>query len=298
MMKAFTPSAPTVVLGSFDGVHLGHRALLRSAAEQGGPVIVYTFSTLPHAAAALTLPADRERLLSELGADEVVFDSFDSVRALTPEQFVDRVLIDRLGAKGAVCGFNYRFGAAASGDAALLSALLAARGRECLVVEAVREDGAPISSSRIRALVQSGEMERAEALLGRPFFYRLPVLQGKQLGRRIGIPTANQRIPASLVTPPSGVYAAVAAHRGRLYPAVTNLGMRPTVNTDAADITLESHLIGFEGDLYGEELTVSLLSHLRPESRFPDLAALRAQIDRDMHSARSITQRYLARRSE
>lgn len=282
------PASPktgvTVVLGTFDGVHLGHQALLAQAHAAGMPIVAYTFSSSPKGAPAIVSQEDRARLLAEAGA-EVIFDDFAQIRGLSPAQFVRDILIRRLHAAHAVCGFNYRFGAGAAGDSDTLRSLLASYDVSLDTVSAVLSDDAPISSTRIRQLLADGKPEKAKKLLGRPFFYRLPVLHGKRIGRTIGFPTVNQCIPPSLVSLPCGVYATKITLDGTCFPSVTNIGSRPTVNSIEADITCESHIIGFSGDLYGQLLTVEFLSYLRPEQKFADLTALRAQIDADRASA-------------
>ncbi len=272
----------------FDGVHLGHAALLDRAGQSGYPIVVYTFSTSPRGASFLTLPEDRERLLRACGADYVIFDSFSEIRTMSPEAFVRRIVCGALSAKHVVCGFNYRFGAKAAGDTEMLSALLGEAGVPLDVVGAVVRDSEPISSTRIRGLLLDGRLEEAEDLLGRAFFYRLPVTSGKQLGRKIGIPTANQRIPQSLLTLPRGVYASQVCIGGVTYAAVSNIGSRPTVNPNEADLNCETHILGFEGDLYGKDLTVQFLSYLREETKFSDLDALRTQIALDAERANRI----------
>lgn len=285
--KEAPPSSETgaaVVLGTFDGVHRGHQALLAQAHATGMPIVVYTFSASPKGAPAIVSREDRERLLTQAGA-KVIFDDFAQIRGLSPAQFVRDILVQRLHAAHVVCGFNYRFGVGASGDSDTLRSLLAAYHVPLDTVSAVLADGAPISSTRIRQLLADGKPEEAEKLLGRPFFYRLPVLHGKELGRTIGFPTVNQRIPPSLVSLRGGVYATQITFDGICFPSVTNIGSRPTVNAIATDITCESHIIGFTGDLYGKLLTVEFLSYLRPEKKFTDLTELRTQIDADRASA-------------
>lgn len=287
MLHSTTPAsdASAVVLGTFDGVHRGHRSLLARAKALDLPVCVYTFLTSPHGAPALTLPEDRKSLLLANGADRVVFADFTQIRSLSPEDFVSQILIDTLGARHVICGFNYRFGAGAAGTPEMLKRLLAPHAVPLTVLPAVLEDGEPISSTRIRNLLLEKKPECAERLLSRPFFYRLPVREGAKIGRTIGFPTANQHIPSILLRLPNGVYATEAEIGGIPYPAVTNIGSRPTVNQDQSDITCETHIIGYHGDLYGADLPIRFLAYLRDEQPFADLAALRAQIDLDCQSA-------------
>ncbi len=278
---------PTVVLGTFDGVHPGHRALLTAAKELGAPVLVYTFARAPKGAPLLTLPEDRKALLCACGADDVIFEDFASVKELSPEAFVRDVLVGRLGAGQAVCGFDYRFGRMAAGDPAMLRELMARQRGTVRTVSEVDYAGCAISSTKIRALLEEGEAAEAASWLGRPFFYHLPVAWGKQIGRTIGIPTANMRIPSDMVRMARGVYATVGEVEGKRYAAVSSIGYRPTVNADVNDITCETHLMGFAGDLYEKRLKIHFLARMREERRFDGLDALKAQIALDMEQARA-----------
>ena len=289
-MSKYTPFSPrqketAVVLGTFDGVHRGHAALLARAKESGLPVTAYTFSSSPRGSVCLTTPEERERLLRLYGADEVIFADFTSIRSLSPEAFVEQILLTSLGASRVICGFNYRFGQGAKGDCKLLRTLLSEHGAKLDVVQAVQEDGEPISSTRIRDLLARGNPQAAERLLGRPFSYRLPIEAGRRIGRTLGFPTANQRIPRGLISLPSGVYATSVTLGERSFAAVSNIGSRPTVNSDPSDITCETHLIGFEGDLYGQTVEVCFHVRLRNEIRFRTPSELRAQIEKDTKAA-------------
>ncbi len=275
----------TVVLGTFDGVHPGHRALLDAARAFGGEVLVYTFARSPKGAKLLTLPPDREALLRLGGADGVYFEDFTSVRGLSPEAFVSDVLIGKLGAEKVVCGFNYRFGEGAKGDAEMLERLLAPYGVQVRRVEAVLDEGGVISSTRIRTLLSEGRMEDAAKVMGRRFFYHLPIVHGRKLGRKLGFPTANMRVPTEMITLPRGVYATVCEIAGNRYGGVTNVGFRPTVNEDEDDVTVETHLLSYAGDLYGKDMKVSFCAYLRGELRFDGAAALADQIEKDKETA-------------
>lgn len=285
---------PIVVLGNFDGVHRGHRALLRKAAslaaEDGASVLVWTFDSLP--TPAITETALRRELLLAYGADDVLFDAFKNVKDLSPRQFVEQILRDKLGAEAAVCGYNYSFGRHGSGDAALLSALCAEYGIACHTVDRVTLDGEEISSTRIRELLAAGELDRATALLGHPYLFRGEVVPGQALGRTIGIPTVNFTVDRTVCLPKRGVYASFCyLPDGRIVPAVTNVGYRPTVSEDEITV-IETHLLDFSGDLYGVSLPVGLLSYLREEKKFPSLDALREAISFDSHRAREVFHHY------
>ena len=297
------PAHPrAVALGLFDGVHLGHRAVISLAArrelngrEPALTVSVYTFRQPPGAlkegACELCSPRQKRLALSTLGVEELICADFDTVKDLSPEQFVDRVLRERLNARLVCCGFNYRFGKGGAGDASLLKELCARRGIRVETAGAVEVDGEPVSSSRIRRLVEQGDMRQASRLLGRPFIIDFPVVTGQQLGRKLGTPTINQPLPADFVRPRFGVYASSVEVDGRLYHGVTNVGMRPTVaDRPGGAVTAplsETWIPAYDGDLYGREVPVALVKFLRQEQRFSTVEELQEQILRDGEQARA-----------
>ena len=237
-----------IALGIFDGIHLGHRAVISNAAATGYPCAVYTFrhgSVTTKPAQPLICPDDTSHILENLGVKELFEADFSAVQQLSPEEFVDEVLCKQLHAATVTCGFNYRFGRGGSGDAATLTALCAARGIPATVVDAVEIDGAPISSTAVRQAISQGDMAAARCMLGYNYSFRLPVVNGQHLGRQWGTPTINQILPPDRLYPPFGVYASCALAKGKIYPAVTNLGCRPTVGAEAP--LAETYLDGFEG---------------------------------------------------
>jgi len=279
-----------IAVGEFDGVHLGHREVIRGADT------VLTFEphprtvVAPHAAPKLltTLPIKAD-LIAELGVQELVVVPFDEAFARrSPQAFVDEVLVDRLGARTVAVGENFRFGHKAAGDAELLRAQTAFRTRVARLVEL---DGEIVSSTQIRALVAAGDVESANRFLGAPFQLRGPVTQGDQRGRALGYPTANLVPDPALVIPGHGVYACRAAvpdgDGRRWWPAATSIGVRPTFVTGRG-VLIEAHLLGFEGDLYGRELRLVFLERLRGEKRFDSADALVEQMRADVESARRI----------
>ncbi len=290
------PGVPiAVALGSFDGVHLGHEALLSACVEEararGILSAAYTFLNHPGTLTGrpvklLTTPSEKAARFEELGLDAVIFGQFDECfAALPPERFVREYLRERLAAKVCVCGFHYRFGAGGAGDAALLRRLCTAEGIEVRVIEPVTDRGELVSSSRIRALCEAGEVARAAELLGRPYALLSRVVEGKKLGRELGFPTINQVFPPDAVIPKKGVYETRLNLSGTVYRGVTNVGCRPTVK--GAGINAETHILGFSGDLYGQMVQVSFLRMLRPERKFGSLEELRAQIARDCAAVES-----------
>lgn len=290
-------------LGFFDGVHLGHAALLtacrRMADENGCRAGVVTFSDHPDAlvfgaAPALITPLrEREHLLrTRFSMDCVVELPFDRAMMQMPwEDFYD-MLRRGYGAAGIVCGADFRFGAGGAGSGESLLSVCRRDGIPCAVIPEYMADGDPISSTRIRRLITDGCMESATRLLGHPYLLTGTVVAGQQLGRQLGMPTANMVLPAGLAMPKFGVYACRTEIDGRTYEAVTNIGTRPTVS--GSGVTVEPWILDFDGDLYGRELTLEFYRFLRPEMKFKDLAALQAQIRADADAARA----YFAGRSE
>lgn len=283
------PQHAVVALGVFDGVHRGHQALLARARaladELELPLLVLTFRTVRKEGGLLTTPEMRVRLLAQAGADVAVFYDFEELRHLTPEAFVRHILLDRHGCRGAVCGTDYRFGQGRAGDAAALSALLAPY--PVLVAPPVcTADGVQISSTRVRDALSRGDMETASALLGYHYTLCGQVRHGRGFGHKLGSPTANISLDTGLLLPRYGVYVTAVTVDGNRYPAVTNIGRNPTVVTDG-EPTCESYLLAGGGDLYGKELAVSFLLHLRDEQQFADATALREQIARDTAATRA-----------
>jgi riboflavin kinase / FMN adenylyltransferase len=296
-------SRPTVVTpGNHDGVHLGHRALLaaaREAAEASADslaVLALTFDPHPlhltapeRAPALLTSLPRRVELLRAAGADRVVVQQFDRhFSSLSPSQFVQEILVDRLRARVMVVGNDFRFGAQRAGDVAMLSELAAPHGITVKTVAAVTLDGAPVSSSRVRALLMQGEVEHAARLLTRVHELERRVLHGHQRGRTIGFPTANLEL-SGLLAPADGVYAvSVRVLDGELSQhrllGVANLGVRPTVSGGRS---MEVHVLDFAGDLYDRTLRIGFVARLRGEQKFAGLDALKAQIARDVEAARN-----------
>ena len=274
--------ARKVAIGTFDGVHRGHREVIRGADT------VLTFD--PHPLSVIhpeatpklisTFPVKRD-LIEGLGVAELVVIPFDKgFSSQTAEEFVQEVLIDRLGAEQVAVGENFRFGRGAKGTPEFLAEH---RDFETRVVPLVEAAGETISSSHIRGLVAAGEVGTAAKFLGGPFLFEGEVVQGDKRGRELGMPTANLVPDDAYVVPGHGVYAAWAHG----YPAAVNVGVRPTFQTGRG-LLVEAHLIGFEGDIYGETLRIAFLERLRGEKRFESVDELVAQMNRDVEQAREI----------
>lgn len=299
-----TSGASVVVPGNHDGVHLGHVALIAraralAARRPGARVVALTFDPHPLALLAperapepLTTIARRIELLRAAGADDVAVARFDAPYALLePEAFVERELVQRLGARAVMIGPDYRFGRARAGDAALLRALGARHGFEVEVLDAVgSREIARVSSTTVREALRAGEIARTTELLGRPHELEGVVVKGHQRGRTIGFPTANLE-GVRVMLPPDGVYAVVARviedeGPGACVGAMMNVGTRPTFS---AGRSIEVHLFDVAADLYGKTLRVGLVSRLRDEQRFAGVEALVAQLERDAIAAREAT---------
>ncbi len=280
----------SVALGNFDGVHIGHAELIRRAVgyanEHGIKSAVWTFadseSVLPNKPGTLALTSTAEKLshIAGLGVDYAILADFESVRNLSPEEFVADVLLDKCKTEAAVCGFNFRFGKGGTGNAQMLRRLMAER--ECIIVDPVYANGRLVSSSAVRTLIESGDMEAASEMLGRAFSVTLQVVEGKRLGRTIGIPTINQNFPEGHIIPARGIYACTVETPDGVYPGAANVGLRPTVESGVDRANCETHIIGYNGCLYGENVRVSFYKRLRPEQKFPSVDELRAQIQLDI----------------
>ena len=286
-----------LAIGNFDGVHRGHQALIgearRIAAGQGRPAGVLTFEPHPRQVFApdtplfrLTPEAEKLRLLARLDLEGAVVSRFDAALAgLSAEDFVDRLLGERLGAAGVVVGHDFHFGRGRAGSPERLRALAAARGMGCTVIPAVTDGDEPVSSSAIRRALAEGDVARANALLGYRWFVEGEVAHGAKRGRTLGYPTANLSLPATCGLR-HGIYAVrMRLADGRILPGVASFGRRPTFD-DGAPL-LETHLFGFSGDLYGQTVRVELAAWIRGEERFASAQALVARMDRDSEEARA-----------
>jgi riboflavin kinase/FMN adenylyltransferase len=277
------PGERHVAIGTFDGVHVGHRAVI------DGADTVLTFEPHPlrilnpEAAPKLIMPFEIKRdVIDGLGVDELVVIPFDEeFTRIEAEDFIDGVLVERLGAAQVSVGENFRFGARARGD----PKMLAAHGEfETRVVPLVEVDGETVSSTRIRALISAGEVDGATRCLGAPFLYEGEVAEGdRRGGSELGFPTANLVPDDSLAVPGHGVYAGFANGA----PAAINVGVRPMFDTGRG-LLIEAHLIDFDGDLYGRQLRVAFIERLRGEKRFRSVGDLIAQIHRDVEEAREL----------
>lgn len=292
-----------IALGFFDGIHIGHAALLRRVAQRAGELeaipSAVTFDTHPEnlilkqPVPLLTSPADRAEIMCRLfGIRDVIVAHFDQNMMHMPwRNFVTDYLVGQHGAVHLVAGHDFHFGYKGEGNPQRLEELCRELGIGCDIIPPVYQDGRIISSTYIRNLIAQGEIEQANRFLGHPHCLTDKVSHGKKLGSTLGFPTVNLHIPPGVIVPAFGVYATrVYLEDGSSYAAVTNVGVRPTVNDDHSRVTVEGFLLDFDGDLYGQSIRMEFYRFLRPERKFPSLEALR---DAVMENARQ-TQEYFA----
>ena len=282
-------------LGSFDGLHLGHRQVIGNTLSAPGlrPAVI-TFQQNPSVSLQkkpvplLTTNEQKLALLEEMGVEVVYLLPFDRIRDMEPEDFVE-ALYRVCRVRALSCGFNFRFGKNGRGDAGLLKELCREKGIGLSVTPPVSVAGETVSSTRIRACLEQGDVQQAGQLLGRPFGYDFEVTHGRKLGRTWGTPTINQPFPAGYVLPRFGVYASLVEVEGQKYYGVTNIGVKPTVGSDCA--LSETWIPEFSGDLYGKKVPVELLDFIRPERKFDSLEQLKNEILENGGLARKIAER-------
>ncbi len=287
-----------VAMGLFDGLHYGHRTVIRYAADlaerfKDAVPAVFTFDTasVTSKGGGVDCILSREmkfELIDALGVKYIYSPDFMNFKDLNGEEFVQLVLCDKLFARYAVCGEDFRFGKGAAWGVNELDRLCRKRGIALYVVPPVREDGGErVSSTLIRGLIREGRIEEANVMLGSLFTLKLPVAYGRQLGRRLDFPTINQYLPKRLIVPKFGVYASRTEVCGRVYKSVTNVGVKPTVGSDAP--LAETYIMDFDGgELYGETAKVSLAAFIRPERKFDGIDELKRQIAEDTAKAAAV----------
>jgi len=281
-----------VVLGNFDGVHYAHRKLVEKAVciakEKNLKVVVYTFSQHPKKLLGkkveiLTTNSEKEALFNKMGVDILVYQKADmDFLGISPEEFVESIVIRKLGAKCVVVGKHYSFGANAKGTSETLKIILNGFSVETYIEELVEMDGSIISSSRIRELLKNGNVSQANTLLGRAFSVEGTVVHGNHLGTGIGFPTANINFDEGKIVPKYGVYAGKATVDGVTYNAVVNIGVKPTVGCDVP--LLEAHIIGASLNFYGRRIVFELFEFLREERKYDSLDELKKQIRIDLQN--------------
>jgi riboflavin kinase / FMN adenylyltransferase len=280
-----------IALGGFDGLHIGHRALIdktiSAAKRMNCKSMVFTFKNHPltvinktYSPKLLLNNHDKLNLLKSYGVDIVNLVNFDTdFMQLSPEAYITS-LVKNYNAAGLVVGFNHRFGYKNLGDTDLLKALSKEHGFSLSVVSPVKYRGDVVSSSKIRNLLgEDGDVEKASKMLSRPYFLEGIVIRGKQLGRKIGFPTMNLDYNKDFVLPRGGVYYSLLEHNNRKYKGITNIGYNPTVENDK--LSVETHILGFDEDLYDETIKINFIKRIRDEKKFNSLVELSAQLKKD-----------------
>ncbi len=287
-----------IALGFFDGVHLGHGALLRAVKEAadrlGARPCAFTFDKSPTAVITgqsvplLSTVEDRVRLMRRhYGIEEVVVAPFDAMQRMDWEDFVRRYLAEDLGVVHVVAGHDFHFGYMGKGNPDRLRTKCRELGMGCDIIEKVEQDGITISSTYIRTLVAQGEMERAAQFLGHPHSLTQTVTHGKGIGHSaLGFPTVNLRVPEGVIVPAFGVYATRVWFDGQSRAAVTNVGVRPTVQDNDGRVTVEGFILDFDGDLYSHQVRMEFCKRLRGEQKFPTMQALSDEIKRNAEQTR------------
>ena len=293
---AATNSPLACAIGNFDGVHIGHRKLIEAAVDycrthSGTKCAVFTFESNTSGAPFIVSHEEKLKIFAECGAETAVTVPFDEVRDMSCEVFVSQVLVGTLNVACAFCGFNFRFGKMGAGNGETLAALMKSHGRSTAIMPPVNLGGEPVSSTRIRAALAEGDMALANSLLGRNFGFVSEVLHGKALGATLGFPTANQRIEHGAAMPRRGVYASLCIINGKKYPAVSNIGVRPSTDSHG-EVNCETNIIGFSGNLYGGEIAVYPRAFRRPERRFSDTAELTAEVMGNRTQAEEILKKW------
>lgn len=278
-----------VALGTFDGCHVGHSSVLLNAFYKAKELrlksLVYTFDTSSIKGQELIMTlAEKIKAIRKYGIDYIAIEQFDNVRLLDGERFVKEVLINKLKAVCATCGYNYRFGKNAGCDTQDLVAFFKNARGSVQISDKIVYGETPVSSTLIRNKIKNGEVEEILNYM-RPYSIYAAVERGKGLGRELGLATINQQIPDGKVVPKKGVYITECEIGEDVYPCVTNVGYRPTTDGENTFLNVETHIIGFCGDLYSSSLRVSFYKYLRDEKRFSTIEELKEQIERDKSAA-------------
>lgn len=290
MAKADIIEKTIVALGTFDGCHFAHKRVLSSAFYEakrlGVKSVAYTFYSAPRADVKQIFTIEEKiKAISRLGIDYIALENFENVKDMAPDDFFQEVLIDKLNAVGASCGYNYKFGKGAAANCDTLKGYFSKIGRGSVVVcEKMTIEGEPVSSTLLRSLVENGEVEKLYAY-GSNYSVISKVEYGKRLGTKIGFPTINQSFPVEKVVPKKGVYITECEIGEDVYPSITNVGIRPSVD-DSHELNFETYIIGYSGLLYGSHIRVNFYKFLRDEKRFASVDELKNQIAIDTEASK------------
>ena len=285
-----------VAIGKFDGIHRGHQYLLKYLEDyrkDGYKIVIFTFDPSPAAFFSkqeykgVTTRDEKRHIFERLGVDVLIeYPLTKESAGISPEDFIEDILIGRLHVKCVVCGKDFTFGREGKGNTALLQAYGSRRGFEVKVCEKVKQDGVEISSSLIRSVIEEGKMEEAARYIGAYYSVTGVVSRGRQIGRTLGMPTVNIVPEADKLLPPYGVYEALISYRGGHYKGITNVGVKPTV-TDEKKPVVETYIFDFDEDLYDRVITVNLIRMVRPERKFDSLDELKEQIKNDIETVKN-----------
>lgn len=291
----YLPVQTAVTIGKFDGFHLGHQRLLAEVlkeAKNGMASCVISFSTAVDSGRnAIYTKEEQRKICESLGIDVLAEYPLDEyMREMTAEQFVSEILCAKLQAKVVVAGEDFRFGKGRAGDVMLLRKLEEKYGYRTICVPKVTEEEVRISSTGIRELLSAGMVAEANMLLGRPYAVFGEVMHGKKLGRTLGFPTMNLVPPTEKLLPVYGVYVTRTKVDGQWFDGITNIGLRPTVDSDKR-VSVETHLFDYEGDLYGKQVEVQFLEFLRPERKFADVEQLKSAMHEDFVNAKALLEK-------
>ncbi len=292
-----TPESWCLALGSFDGVHLGHKKLIESLKEEsilcGSGSMVYTFHTHPRKFLEpnrhiylITDNKKRAEIIEEMGVNALYLENFENIRNMEPEEFVQNIIVERFDAKSVVVGYNYRFGNKGGGDAGTLKKYGAKYGFKVIVTEAVEIGGHVVSSSLIRQIIRSGYVDKASDYLGRDFSVCGTVICGKQNGELMGIKTANIDVKNDITLPKKGVYYTSTKVLGKLYKSISNIGFNPTFKGES--LSVETHIFDFNSSIYGEEIEIFFHKFRRDEIKFNTVEELVEQIRKDIEDRASM----------
>lgn len=283
-----------VTMGIFDGVHRGHQAVINTACEfkkQGLDVVLFTFktdtvTTKGRGFIEMLLSDDlKKERFDKLGVDYIYSPAFVEMKNMTSAQFVEQVLYKKLNAEVVVCGEDFRFGKGAKGDAEKLKLLCEKYHIKTVIVKQAQYEGRKISSSDIRDCIRRGEIKRANEMLGYNYYYKLPVLHGNEIGRTLDFPTINQEITKGYILPLFGVYITRTKIDGKWHNSISNIGVKPTFEERSAPL-IETNILDFEGDIYGQVVEVELICFLRPERKFESIDELKRQVKSDINKTR------------
>lgn len=285
-----------IALGNFDGVHIGHQALIVNLVEackkNNLKSVIYTFKSHPRKITTengspkkILADAQKFKILAEMGIDKLIFIDFDDYqRTLNPHDFIKDILVDKLKMAYAVVGFDYRFGFQAEGDTELLKNLQNQYSYKATIIEPVMIQNETISSTGIRKFISEGNISKANLFLGRPFTLIGKVIKGKGLGKKFGFPTANLQLKNDVAFPTSGVYYTKCIYNNQIFYGVTNIGVNPTIGSDSTAI--ETHIFNFNQDIYDSEIEILFYHKIRDEIKFSSIEALIKQVDSDMNKTK------------